>query len=74
MLCCGWSRAGARWRDLPGRVRPVQGHISGVVDIPNACATLWPPRDIFAFDVMPNAMGPVKHIAGGIDIPMSPDK
>jgi formamidase len=52
----------------------VQGHISGVVDIPNACATLWPPRDIFAFDVMPNAMGPVKHIAGGIDIPMSPDK
>ena len=20
---------------------PVQGHISGVVDVPNACATLW---------------------------------
>ena len=32
---------------------PVQGHISGVVDIPNACATLWLPTDIFAFDVMP---------------------
>ncbi|OYW32959.1 MAG: formamidase, partial [Methyloversatilis sp. 12-65-5] len=26
---------------------PVQGHISGVVDIPNACATLWLPTDIF---------------------------
>jgi formamidase len=22
---------------------PVQGHISGVVDVPNACATLWLP-------------------------------
>jgi formamidase len=53
---------------------PVQGHISGVVDIPNACATLWLPTDIFAFDVMPGADGPIKHIKGGIDIPMSPDK
>jgi formamidase len=25
---------------------PVQGHISGVVDIPNACATLWLPTDL----------------------------
>ena len=53
---------------------PVQGHISGVVDIPNACATLWLPTDIFDFDVMPSASGPVKHIKGGVDIPMSPDK
>ena len=53
---------------------PVQGHISGVVDIPNACATLWLPTDIFAFDVMPGADGPIKHIKGGIDIQMSPDK
>src|SRR5262249_52579224 len=53
---------------------PVQGHISGVVDIPNACATLWLPTDIFAFDVMPSAAGPVKHITGGVDMPMSPDK
>jgi formamidase len=53
---------------------PVQGHISGVVDIPNACATLWLPTDIFAFDVMPTAAGPVKHIKAGPDIPMSPDK
>jgi formamidase len=53
---------------------PVQGHISGVVDIPNACATLWLPTDIFAFDVMPGSDGPTKHVTGGIDIPMSPDK
>jgi formamidase len=53
---------------------PVQGHISGVVDIPNACATLWLPTDIFAFDVTPGSDGPTKHVTGGIDIPMSPDK
>jgi hypothetical protein len=34
---------------------PVQGHISGVVDIPNACATLWLPTDIFEFDMMPTS-------------------
>jgi len=53
---------------------PVQGHISGVVDIPNACATLWLPTDIFAFDVMPGADGPIKHVKGGVDMPISPDK
>ncbi len=53
---------------------PVQGHISGVVDIPNACATLWLPTEIFAFDIMPGADGPVKHVKGGVDMPMSQDK
>ncbi|OYV35906.1 MAG: formamidase [Acidocella sp. 20-61-6] len=52
---------------------PVQGHISGVVDIPNSCATLWLPTQIFEFDIRPNVAGPVKHIAGGKDIPMSFD-
>ncbi|MBX2806990.1 MAG: acetamidase/formamidase family protein [Hyphomicrobiales bacterium] len=52
---------------------PVQGHISGVVDIPNACATLWLPTEIFEFDVMPSAAGPVKFDTKGIDIPLSPD-
>ena len=41
---------------------PVQGHISGVVDIPNSCATLWLPTEIFDFDIQPSASGPVKHI------------
>src|SRR5882672_9309534 len=53
---------------------PVQGHISGVVDIPNACATLWLPTDIFDFDVMPNASGPTKSVSGGTPMPLSPDK
>ena len=52
---------------------PVQGHISGVVDIPNACATLWLPTEIFEFDIKPNAAGPVVQDFGGIDVPLSPD-
>ncbi|MCI4662498.1 MAG: acetamidase/formamidase family protein [Neomegalonema sp.] len=52
---------------------PVQGHISGVVDIPNACATLWLPTDIFEWDLMPNADGPTKYLDGSVDIPMAPD-
>jgi formamidase len=52
---------------------PVQGHISGVVDIPNACATLWLPTDIFAFDVKPGAGGPKKELDGSVDVPLAPD-
>ncbi|MFH1816396.1 MAG: formamidase [Pseudomonadota bacterium] len=53
---------------------PVQGHISGVVDIPNACATLWLPTQIFDFDINPSAAGPVKYLDGSIDMPLSQDK
>ena len=53
---------------------PCQGHISGVVDVPNACATLWLPTEIFDFDVMPSSAGPIKHIKGDIQMPLSPDK
>lgn len=52
---------------------PVQGHISGVVDIPNACATLWLPTEIFEFDINPNAYGPTKFLDGSIDLPIAPD-
>ncbi|HEY1610194.1 MAG TPA: formamidase [Paraburkholderia sp.] len=52
---------------------PVQGHISGVVDIPNACATLWLPTQIFDFDIRPNADGPIRHITGDVDLPLSLD-
>ena len=52
---------------------PVQGHISGVVDIPNACATLWLPTEIFDFDINPSGAGPVKHINGAVDLPLSED-
>jgi formamidase len=52
---------------------PVQGHISGVVDVPNACATLWLPTQIFDFDINPTAAGPVKHLDGSVVMPLSPD-
>jgi formamidase len=47
---------------------PVEGHISGVVDIPNACATLWLPTEIFDFDLKPNADGPKIVVASGTDM------
>ena len=53
---------------------PVQGHISGVVDVPNACATLFLPTQIFDFDITPNADGPTKFISGDIDMPIAPDR
>jgi formamidase len=37
---------------------PSEGRISGIVDIPNACATLAVPTEIFEFDILPNAKGP----------------
>ncbi|TGJ86243.1 hypothetical protein E0Z10_g2543 [Xylaria hypoxylon] len=36
---------------------PIQGHIAGIVDIPNACTTLGLPMDIFDFDVSPSGPG-----------------
>jgi formamidase len=44
---------------------PVEGHISGIVDIPNACATLWIPNEIFDFDIMPNPDGPLELVTPG---------
>lgn len=40
---------------------PIQGHVAGIVDIPNACTTIGLPLDIFDFDVSPAsaAEGPV---------------
>jgi formamidase len=52
---------------------PVQGHISGVVDVPNACATLWLPTEIFDFDIRPGADGPTKFIKGDVDVLHAPD-
>jgi formamidase len=37
---------------------PIEGRISGVVDIPNACCSLYLPTAIFDFDVRPAASGP----------------
>ena len=37
---------------------PVEGRISGIVDIPNAVCTLYCPTEIFEFDIRPSAGGP----------------
>lgn len=37
---------------------PLEGRISGIVDIPNACCSLYLPTAIFDFDVRPTAAGP----------------
>lgn len=47
---------------------PVEGRISGIVDIPNACATLYLPTEIFDFDIHPNADGPTIKVSGGRDL------
>jgi formamidase len=47
---------------------PVEGHISGIVDIPNACATLFLPTEIFKFDIHPSPSGPKKMIKGNTDL------
>jgi formamidase len=47
---------------------PVEGRISGIVDIPNACATLAIPTEIFGFDITPSAAGPKHSIPTGIDL------
>ncbi|GGB54675.1 amidase [Tistrella bauzanensis] len=43
---------------------PIEGKISGVVDVPNACATLFLPTEIFDFDPSPTAAGPFKAVEG----------
>jgi formamidase len=47
---------------------PVEGRISGIVDIPNACATLAIPTEIFNFDIKPSAAGPKRGFPAGVDL------
>ncbi|NKX50204.1 acetamidase/formamidase family protein [Arthrobacter deserti] len=47
---------------------PIEGRLSGVVDIPNSCSTVYIPTAIFDFDVRPSASGPHK-IDPGIGAP-----
>jgi len=48
---------------------PVEGRISGIVDIPNACATLAIPTEIFDFDITPSADGPsASSVPAGSDL------
>lgn len=43
---------------------PVEGRFSGVVDIPNSCATLYLPTAIFDFDIRPSAGAPARADRG----------
>ncbi|HEY4603562.1 MAG TPA: formamidase [Blastococcus sp.] len=51
----GWSREQVYL--LLGSA-PIEGRLSGVVDIPNSCATVYIPTGIFDIDVEPSAAGP----------------
>jgi formamidase len=44
---------------------PVEGRISGIVDIPNACCTVAIPTEIFDFDIRPSADGPSRKVGKG---------
>ncbi|WP_309109028.1 formamidase [Arthrobacter sp.] len=43
---------------------PIEGRLSGVVDIPNSCSTVYLPTAIFDFDIRPSAAGPHQVKAG----------
>src|SRR5947209_8508541 len=43
---------------------PLEGRVSGVVDIPNACCSLYLPTAIFDFDIRPSASGPERADRG----------
>jgi formamidase len=47
---------------------PIEGRLSGVVDIPNSCSTVYLPTAIFDFGVRPSAQGPTQ-IDPGMGVP-----
>ena len=52
---------------------PIEGRLSGVVDIPNSCSTVYIPTAIFDFDVRPSAAGPFQ-IERGIGAPRAANR
>ncbi|MGY1709192.1 formamidase [Geodermatophilus sp. SYSU D00758] len=49
---------------------PIEGRLSGVVDIPNSCATVYLPTGIFDFPVEPSPRGP-HRVDPGTGVPRS---
>jgi formamidase len=49
---------------------PIEGRLSGVVDIPNSCSTVYIPTGIFDFPVAPSSSGPHK-VKSKMAVPMS---
>jgi formamidase len=50
---------------------PIEGRLSGVVDIPNSCSTVYLPTEIFDFPIRPGKEGP-HQINPGQGVPHSP--
>lgn len=61
----GWSKEQAY---LLLGAAPIEGRLSGVVDIPNSCSTVYLPTAIFDIDIRPSAAGPTQ-IDPGIGAP-----
>ena len=49
---------------------PIEGRLSGVVDIPNSCSTVYIPTGIFDFPVAPSSSGPHK-VKSKMEVPFS---
>jgi formamidase len=49
---------------------PIEGRLSGVVDIPNSCSTVYIPTEIFDFNVRPGKDGPTQ-IDPGQGVPVA---
>lgn len=50
---------------------PIEGRFSGVVDIPNSCATVYIPTEIFEFNVRPSITDRPHQVKQGIKVPAS---
>ena len=49
---------------------PIEGRLSGVVDIPNSCSTVYLPTSIFDVDIRPSSAGP-QQVDPGMGVPRS---
>ena len=45
---------------------PIEGRIGGVVDIPNACCSVFLPTEIFDEDIRPGGQGPQRRDRGQV--------
>jgi formamidase len=52
---------------------PIEGRLSGVVDIPNSCSTVYIPTAVFDFDVRPSAAGP-HQVDPGMGVPKASNR
>ena len=62
-----WGYTGAQSYLILG-TSPIQGRLSSVVDVPNACCTVFLPTEIFDEDIRPGGDGPVKKDRGEVAI------